>query len=250
MPTPAPPPLIWGLFANGGQVIQALAAGISAVGGTCGTIFGFIGFLRATPATHRGRVAGGFAAGGALLALFGVWWALWVFLPAARLWATPAAVIVALAVTTAYGRFGLRTTGPEKVTVVAGGRLKIVNTRVVNADHMPKVEYKRKLYIVVQNTSDVELLIGPGTAWKAGDLKIREIPQQVWEEAPPNGWHADQWTHKEHAEIRLKPGQSARTWVGLHPAATQEEFDALSTRAGALLVPVKVLGEVRERLQL
>ena len=48
----------------------------------------------------------------------------------------------------------------------------------------------------------------------------------------------------------LRPGQSARTWVGLHPAATQEEFDALSKRAGALLVPVKVLGEVREQLQL
>lgn len=250
MPAPTSQTLIWGLFANGGQLIQSFEAGLSALFGMVSAIFGLVNFLRATPASHRSHVSSLLATGGALLVVFGIWRGLVGFFPTTHVWATPSAIAAAMAVAFGYGRFGLQRAGPEGVPLTPKHMLKLVDSRVVSADKYPSVEYKRKLYIVVQNLSELEILIGPGTTWKAGDLRIREIPQQKWEIAPANGWDSDQWTYDEKAEIRLKPGQFARTWVGLHPAATQEEFAALSGRVGTLSVPVKVLGEVREQLPL
>ena len=234
--TPPPPaaPLFMGMFANTGQAIQAAAAVI-------GAILAAIAFWRATAEPARrgllvrlGLVAA-LAAGGL------AWWALGSTWP----WLPPLLCLLGVALSIWLGR----QLGPPVAATVIESRLRVLEVRLEISD-LPHVEYKRKLRIVVANQSDDEILLGPGTTWKAGQLRVRAIPQQVWEVEPADGWHADSWTHKEEARVQLTPGQAARTWIGVHPGATESEVAALRGHLGVLVIPLEVLGGDRERLTL
>lgn len=240
MPAPAATaaPLIFGLFANGGQVAQTLCAVIS-------TVVGVLGFVRATPQAARRRYWAALGGISLLAALALAWLGLHAIWP----WATRVAVIAAMGVVAAYGRFGLAPAPGASVSQTVGHRLRVVDVEFEIAEQA-SIEYKRKLRVVVRNDADVEVVLGPGTKWKAGDLKTRTIPQHVWEVEPADGWHSNRWTHAEEAQVHLAPSQAARTWVGLHPNATAEEIGALRGRIGTLIVPVKPLGEEREQLPL
>lgn len=146
----------------------------------------------------------------------------------------------------ASGKFYRSIAGPN-----GGPKLEIVHSSVF-ATQDPSTEFKRKLYIVVRNTGDEDIVLGPGTVWLNGELSIRAIPQQVWEAEPANGgWKNGVWKggKAEMLELGLRPGQAARTWVGLHENATQAEYEALKGRAGKLIVPIQAMSDAG-RLQL
>ena len=134
------------------------------------------------------------------------------------------------------GRFGWISATSSTPTPKATA-LSILQVTLEKADQ-PHIEHKRKLRIIVKNMKKSVLILGPGTTWVKGDLDTRALPQQVWEVEPADGWRSGRWTHQESGQVRLKPGQAARTWVSVHSEATQAEIDALAGRLGALHVPV------------
>ena len=103
----------------------------------------------------------------------------------------------------------------------------------------PQIEYKRKLYLILKNDSNFEIIVGPSTAWTAKKARVRHLQQQVWELEPQDGWHSGNWTHKEFSELRVPAGRAFRTWIGLSDSTTKSEINQLTGELGTLIVPVK-----------
>jgi hypothetical protein len=120
----------------------------------------------------------------------------------------------------------------------------VLNVALERADQIAGVEYTRKLRILLRNLSASELVIGPGTRWQQGTMRVREIPEQVWELEPKDGWHSNKWTHNEVPELRVPPGRAFRTWIGLHSSADENEVALLlaEKRLGTLVVPIRAIG--------
>jgi len=134
---------------------------------------------------------------------------------------------------------------PEKEPII----LDVLDIRLERADQYPRVEYKRKLRIILKNTSSTEIIVGPGTKWQTNALRVRTIPEHKWELEPNDGWHSDKWTHNETAELRVPPGRAFRTWIGLHNGADEAEIAPLreGKQLGELVVPIRVIGSTKEK---
>ena len=226
-----------GFFTNPGQFGQWVFAGVSAT-------FSVLSYFRGMKVGAQSAIWRWTALVLLAVAIGIIWWELqdrygWVAIPAALLLAAAAYFV---------GRSGRTppvealpatavppTAAPPKLTVVE------VALEQTTLEH---VNYKRKLRIVVRNDGDREVVLGPRTSWRPTRVHTRHIEQQVWEAEPAEGWRANVWKHNESADLRVKPGQAARTWIGLHPEATVAEIEALKGELGALVVPVRVVGDI------
>jgi len=124
--------------------------------------------------------------------------------------------------------------------------LEVLDVKLERADQ-EGIDYTRKLRVILRNTSDFEIIVGPNTGWLPADLRTRHISQQVWELEPKNGWQSDEWKHAESAELRVPAGRAFRTWVGGQGDATEAEIEAQRGRLGAITLPVRVIGKPIER---
>jgi hypothetical protein len=126
--------------------------------------------------------------------------------------------------------------------------LKLVGTDFV-ADDRPETTYKRKLYITFRNESDTTVIVGPGTHWEPGDLRVNTVLDHRWAIEGPRGWRSNDWLSEEMA-ARIEPGKRVRTWVGLTNATnkTDVEHYVAEMRTGSLATSVAVANDVLLRV--
>jgi hypothetical protein len=99
-------------------------------------------------------------------------------------------------------------------------RLRDVYLEVSNDS---KIEFKRKLRIVLQNDSSREIILRRAT-WQQGlgDIPIR--PHNLeWDRESGQGWASKTWVHQQGGELTAKPSQVFCTWIGLTPEATEDD---------------------------
>jgi hypothetical protein len=222
------------VFTNEGQELQLVMASISALASVSSLMWA-ISHKNGSRAWLWFSAAFGIGAAVVFWFVTGDQWPSWVLL----LLFLASGIVGAL-----LGRFGfasqprpdIRAT-PDPETI----QIRTLDVQLENADQ-EGITYKRKLRVVLQNVGDSEIIVGPQTAWSAGSLRTRHIPEHVWELEPKNGWYSWSWSHKEAAELRVPPGRAFRTWVGLHDNATQSEIAQLRGNLGTLRIPIRVVG--------
>lgn len=109
----------------------------------------------------------------------------------------------------------------------------------------PKVVFKQKLRIVLQNASDREVIVQKPT-WnpEAGDIPARPHPLN-WSIESDQGWTSKKWRPEGVAELIVRPGQVFGTWIGLTQDADENEVRrrAVIRRLGTLVVPLAIDGQ-------
>lgn len=218
-----------GFFTNPGQFGQWIFAGVSAT-------FSVLSYVRGM----KEGAQGAFWRWTALVLLAVAIGTIWLELHDRYGWvAIPAALLLAAA---AYFVGCSGRTLPVEAPTAETLKLTVVEVALEQTT-LEHVNYKRKLRIVLHNDGDRDVILGPGTSWRPARVHTRHINQQVWEAEPAEGWRANVWKHNESADLRVKPGRAARTWIGLHAEATLAEIEALKGELGALVVPVRGIGD-------
>jgi hypothetical protein len=118
----------------------------------------------------------------------------------------------------------------------------------------PKVNFKKKLRIVLRNASGKHLTVRAAT-WErrsSADLTVRQMERYLWQVEGDNGWENGSWRPQELAEILVPPGAAIRTWIGLHDGAVHEwvRRRLVQGHLGILTVPLTIDGQAPKQQRL